>query len=66
MIDTLFKKGDGEQNQVIEQTGPKNILNYRDHLGRTALHLAVAVSNKEAVETLLYLGANPHVADVFN
>lgn len=40
-------------------------MNWRDHKGRTALHLAIAFNNKVAVETMLHLGANPHVEDAF-
>jgi ankyrin repeat protein len=33
--------------------------------GRTALHMAVAFNNKNAVETLLFLNANPLIEDVY-
>ena len=36
-----------------------NIVNFRDVRGRTALHVAVAFNQRTAVETLLFLGANP-------
>ena len=68
LIDTLFK-GDEQaseqvpcQRQYCKKTG---IMNRRDHLGRTPLFVAVAFNNKKAVETLLYLGANPHIEDVY-
>jgi ankyrin repeat protein len=38
-------------------------VNHQDKLGRTALHTAVAFGNRIAVETLLYLGCNPHAKD---
>ena len=34
-------------------------------MGRTALHIAVGVQNKACAETLLYLGANPHIQDCY-
>ena len=43
----------------------RGIMNYRDSKGRTALHMAVAFNNKVAAETLLYLGANPHIKDAY-
>jgi len=41
----------------------KSLLNFRDHKGRTALHIAAIWGNKEAAETLLYLKANPLIED---
>ena len=40
-------------------------MNLRDLCGRTPLHMAVAFNNKIAVETLMYLGANPHIKDAY-
>ena len=40
-----------------------SILNFRDHKGRTALHIAAIWNNKVALETLLYLKANPLIED---
>ena len=40
-------------------------MNLRDKKGRTPLHMAVAFNNKAAAECLLYLGANPHIADCY-
>jgi ankyrin repeat protein len=40
-----------------------SILNFRDHKGRTPLHIASIWNNKIAVETLLYLKANPLIED---
>ena len=41
----------------------KSLLNFRDFLGRTALHIAAIWGNKSAIETLLYLKANPLIED---
>ena len=43
----------------------RGLMNHRDHKGRTALHMAIAMNNKVASETMLHLGANPHVKDAF-
>lgn len=40
-----------------------SILNFRDHKGRTPLHIASIWNNKIAIETLLYLKANPLIED---
>ena len=40
-------------------------MNHRDHHGRTALHMAIAHNNKVTAETMLHLGANPHIEDAF-
>ena len=40
-------------------------MNRRDNTGRTALHIAIMFNNKSTAETLLNLGANPHVPDIF-
>ena len=40
-------------------------MNYRDRQGRTALHMAIAFNNKVAAETMLHLGANPHIKDAY-
>lgn len=45
------------------QTSMRSILNFRDHKGRTALHIAAIWNNKAACETLLYLKANPLIED---
>jgi ankyrin repeat protein len=42
---------------------PTTIINFRDIRGRTPLHVAVAFNCRNAVESLLYLGANPHIPD---
>ena len=41
----------------------KSIINFRDHMGRTALHIAAIWGNKNVCETLLYLKANPLIED---
>jgi len=41
----------------------KSLINFRDHKGRTALHVAAIWGNKVACETLLYLKANPLIED---
>lgn len=43
----------------------KSIVNFRDHKGRTPLHVAVAFGNKSSVETLLFMNANPMIEDIF-
>ena len=45
------------------QTSMRSIINFRDHKGRTALHIAAIWGNKNACETLLYLKANPLIED---
>jgi ankyrin repeat protein len=47
----------------LKQVSLKNLCNYRDHLGRTPLHVAAMHQNKAAVETLLYIKSNPHIED---
>ena len=46
-----------------EQTSMKSLVNFRDHLGRTPLHIAAIWGNKDACETLLYLKANCLIED---
>lgn len=58
-IDKPFQKGE------VLQVNLKSMVNFRDRLGRTALHVAVAFENKAAVETLLFLNANPLIRDSF-
>ena len=41
----------------------KSLVNFRDHLGRTPLHIAAIWANKDACETLLYLKANCLIED---
>lgn len=43
----------------------RGLINLRDYRGRTALHVAIAFNNKVTAETLLYLGANPHIKDAY-
>lgn len=42
-----------------------SIINFRDLRGRTPLHIAVALGNRPACESLLFLGANPLLEDIF-
>lgn len=67
LIDTLFTdKTTKEPLPVTQQYGKANsIMNLRDKKGRTPLHMAILFNNKEATETLMYLGANPHVEDAY-
>lgn len=65
LIDSLFKEQSRQEEQVLQYCKATGLINRRDHLGRTPLHIAIAFNNKATVETLLNLGANPHVKDVF-
>jgi ankyrin repeat protein len=51
------------ENHGHPQVSMNSILNFRDHKGRTPLHIASIWNNKIAVETLLYLKANPLIED---
>ena len=64
-IDMVFLKEE-KQNKSESMNKKASFVNHADHLGRTALHVAVICNNKVAVETLLYLGANPHLTDCFD
>ena len=62
LIDTLFVKEDEAIESVpTSKQMVKGLMNCRDKKGRTALHMAIAFNNKVTAETLLYLGANPHI-----
>jgi ankyrin repeat protein len=63
LIDTLFCNLDEKEPIPCEKQ--YSSINRRDNKGRTALFVAVAFNNKQAVETLLHLGANPHIPDVY-
>lgn len=67
LIDTLFTdKPTNETIPVTLQFGKAgSIMNLRDAKGRTPLHMAIIFNNKEAAETLMYLGANPHIEDAY-
>ena len=72
LIDTLFVEQQANEDNLADQERIptkkqviKGIMNYRDHMGRTPLHMAIAFNNKVAAETLLCLGANPHVKDAY-
>lgn len=45
------------------QVSMKSLINFRDHKGRTALHIAAMWKNKAAIETLLQMKANPMIED---
>ena len=65
LIDTLFIKEEKTEQGLIQYCKSTGLINRRDHHGRTPLHVAVAFNNKTTVETLLNLGANPHVRDLY-
>ena len=52
-----------QQKGGHDQTSMRNFINFRDHLGRTPLHIAAIWKNKAACETLLYLKANCLIED---
>ena len=45
------------------QVSMNSLVDFRDHKGRTALHIAVIWNNKDAVECLLKFEANPNIED---
>lgn len=59
----LKRNMDNQQKEGHNQTSMKNLINFRDHMGRTALHIAAIWKNKVACETLLYLKANCLIED---
>ena len=67
LIDSLFLEG-AEAIEAVPVTKQvaRGLMNHRDAKGRTALHMAIGFNNKVAAETLLYLGANPHVKDAYD
>ena len=67
LIDSLFMEN-AEAIEAVPVTTQviRGLMNHRDLKGRTALHMAIAFNNKVAAETLLYLGANPHVKDAYD
>jgi len=71
LIDTLFVPNEkspprkADEFIGVPQATLNGIVNLRDLKGRTALHVAAAFGHKLAVETLLFLNANPHLEDVF-
>lgn len=67
LIDSLFlENSEAIETLPTKKQVTKGLMNCRDHKGRTALHMAIAFNNKVAAETLLYLGANPHIKDAYN
>ena len=62
LIDTLFvNESEAIESVPTSKQMVKGLMNCRDKKGRTALHMAIAFNNKVTAETLLYLGANPHI-----
>jgi len=67
-LDALFtqaKPEEGKSQDSFKKKMKGLFVNHQDKLGRTALHAAVAYGNRVAVETLLYLGSNPHLKDIW-
>ena len=62
-FDPLERDADDLEKGGHAQTSMRSLLNFRDHKGRTALHIAAIWNNKAACETLLYLKANPLIED---
>ena len=68
LLDTIFCTGLETTEKIPcekQYCKTNSIINRRDVKGRTPLFAAVAFNNKQAVETLLHLGANPHIEDVY-
>jgi ankyrin repeat protein len=68
LLDTIFCTGLETIEKIPcekQYCKANSIINRRDFKGRTPLFAAVAFNNKQAVETLLHLGANPHIEDVY-
>ena len=65
LIDSLFKKEELVESIPSSRQVMKGLMNYRDKNGRTALHMAISFNNKVAAETMLHLGANPHIKDAY-
>lgn len=66
LIDSLFKdQGEAQEPIPSSRQVMKGLMNSRDSHGRTALHMAIAFNNKVAAETMLHLGANPHIKDAY-
>ena len=59
-----FERDEGDiQKGGHPQTSMRSLVNFRDHKGRTPLHIAAIWNNKNACETLLYLKSNPLIGD---
>ena len=65
LIDSLFQEPETTEDIPTTKQVLKGIMNHRDKKGRTALHMAIAFCNKVAAETMLQLGANPHIKDAY-
>ena len=66
LIDSLFLDNvEAIEAVPVSKQMMRGLMNHRDNKGRTALHMAIAFNNKVAAETLLYLGANPHIQDAY-
>jgi ankyrin repeat protein len=68
LLDGIFSVSiEAKEKEPCEKQFCKStsIINRRDNKGRTPLFAAVAFNNKQAVETLLHLGANPHIEDIY-
>lgn len=62
-FEPIQRESDNNEKGGHAQTSMSSIINFRDHKGRTALHVAAIWGNKNACETLLYLKANPLIED---
>ena len=62
-FEPIERDPDHPQKGRQPQASMKSLLNFRDYKGRTPLHVAAIFRNKAALETLLYLGANPLIED---
>lgn len=68
LIDTLFKNDNKPTESIpcaVQFCKATGLVNRRDNQGRTPLHVAIAFHNKVAAETLILLGANPHIQDCY-
>uniref|UniRef100_A0A3Q3FZF2 Nuclear factor of kappa light polypeptide gene enhancer in B-cells 1 n=1 Tax=Labrus bergylta TaxID=56723 RepID=A0A3Q3FZF2_9LABR len=71
LMDTQDEDGDTSVNQealksltqVVSALPGEEVLNMRNHLYQTPLHLAVITQQREAVEALLLAGADPTLTD---
>ena len=67
LIDSLFQENvEAIESLPVTKQVARGLMNHRDAKGRTALHMAIAFNNKVAAETLIYLGADPHIKDAYD